>query len=229
MRAVHLVVLVALATPATLGAQVGHDPRHSPYRDVLKGHTISAVVGAFGGSGGSIEVGPHHGASYGARFDVRVSNPVQFAFTAARAELERVIQDPDAAPGERLRGTVPQNVYLFDVAAQFNLTGSKSWHRLMPYVGAGLGVAVGQKTRADTTRFNFGGKITLTPMVGARLFVSQTIRLRAEARAVFWRLSYPSSFGGSAVTSEDIALLPDGRDNEWVITPWVSLGLGVSF
>ena len=50
-RGVRLGVVIAcgLAGAAPVAAQVGHDPRGTPYRDVPKGHTITAIGGYLSG------------------------------------------------------------------------------------------------------------------------------------------------------------------------------------
>ena len=45
-----ILVLCTLACQPVL-AQVGHPPSNSPFRDIRKGHTLTATGGYFGGSG----------------------------------------------------------------------------------------------------------------------------------------------------------------------------------
>ena len=62
---------------ASLAAQVGHRPESSPYHDIPKGHTVTAIFGQFGGGGGQFEIAPHDGQVYGLRYDIRTGSPVQ--------------------------------------------------------------------------------------------------------------------------------------------------------
>jgi hypothetical protein len=209
------VFLAAFASPA--GAQVGYAPGDSPYREIEKGKAISAVVGYFGGSGGSFGVGPHNGMTYGGRFDIKISNTFQLGFSVSQGNLERNVRIPalDTIPTQTF-GPVPQNVLFFDLAAQLNLTGAKSWHRLAPYFAAVVGLAVAEENALDLSRYNFGNKLYLAPTIGTRLIVSQTIHFRFEGRFNFWKLSYPPGFSIN-------------NTGQWVLSPWLSAGLAVAF
>src|SRR5215211_1446108 len=61
----------------SLVAQVGHPPRSSPYRDIRKGHTFTALGGYFSGDGGQFGIGPHDGVVYGVRYDIRTGGTIQ--------------------------------------------------------------------------------------------------------------------------------------------------------
>ena len=211
---------VLLAAAVTAGqAQVGHEPRKSPYREITKGKSLTFLVGYFGGSGGSMGVGPHNGPTVGGRFDFRAGGTIQLGFGFTVADLERFIVRPtlDSIPGLETIGPVPQQVLMFDFTAQVNLTGAKSWKRLAPYFSATIGLALGEDSPLNTGDFVFGNKIYLTPGLGTRVMMSQTFHLRLEARAQFWKLSYPPAF--TFTTSA----------GQWVVSPWLQAGLGVSF
>ncbi len=229
---ISLLLLVPVF-PAMLAAQVGHEPRNSPYRDIERGKSFSAVVGHFGGNGGSVGVAPHNGITYGLRFDVKVSNTFNFGFSLTSGQMERLIIDPDDSVATRVSGPVDQNVIMLDAAAIFNLTGSKSWNRLAPYLGADIGVAVAEKIAADSSGFDFGTKILLAPVFGTRVMLSQRINFRLEGRFNFWKISYPSSFNREPVLDPGTpeapnAVLPD-KQSEWSVSPWFTAGLAFSF
>ena len=61
---------------------------------------------------------------------------------------------------------------------QFNLSGGKSWHRIAPFVGAGVGLAFAKATPADTSQYEFGRKFYLAPSVGFRFFITDRLHLR---------------------------------------------------
>ncbi len=211
---------VLLAAAVTAGqAQVGHEPRKSPYREITKGKSLTFLVGYFGGSGGSMGVGPHNGPTVGGRFDFRVGGTIQLGFGFTVADLERFIVRPtlDSIPGLETVGPVPQQVLMFDFTAQVNLTGAKSWKRLAPYFSGTIGLAIGEDSPLNTGDFVFGNKIYLTPTLGTRVMMSQTFHLRLEARAQFWKLSYPPAFTFTTTAGQ------------WVVSPWLLAGLGVSF
>ncbi len=210
---------VLLAAAVTAGqAQVGYEPRKSPYREITKGKSLTFLVGYFGGSGGSMGVGPHNGPTVGGRFDFRAGGTIQLGFGFSVADLERFIVRPTLdSIGLETIGPVPQQVLMFDFTAQVNLTGAKSWKRLAPYFSATIGLAIGEDSPLNTGDFVFGNKIYLTPTLGTRVMMSQTFHLRLEARAQFWKRSYPPAFTFTP---------PAGQ---WVVSPWLLAGLGVSF
>jgi hypothetical protein len=218
MRRVSMIGVFLATFASTAGGQVGYAPGDSPYREIEKGKAVTAVVGYFGGSGGSFGVGPHNGMTYGGRFDIKISNTIQLGFSISQGNLERNVRIPaiDTIPTQTF-GPVPQNVLLLDIAAQLNLTGAKSWNRLAPYFAAVAGLAIAEETPVDLSRYNFGNKLYLAPTIGTRLIVSQTIQFRFEGRFTFWKLSYPTFF-----TIDNFA-------GQWLLSPWVSAGLSVAF
>jgi hypothetical protein len=221
--------LMATITSVT-HAQVGHPPGKSPYRDIHRGHTITAIGGYIGGSGGRFGIGPHDGAVFGLRYDIRTSSAIQMGLQLARADLDRLIVDPFAALESRVTGPVKQTVTFAELDLQFNVTGGKTWHRLAPFVGAGGGLTFASGTPADTSDFNFGKKIYFAPHAGFRLFVTPRLHLRAEARVTFWKLKYPATFEREPPDHPGTpAVIPDGRVQEWTTASWLQAGLGYSF
>jgi hypothetical protein len=230
--AARVLALLALATPAA--AQVGHPPQSSPYRDIRKGHAFTATFGQFGGSGGEFGIGPHDGQTYGFRYDLRTGSTIQIGLGFQRGDLERLIVDPFVALANRVSGPVKQTVTFTEVNLQFNVTGGKSWHRLAPFLGAGVGLTFPSGTPADTSRFEFGHKLYLAPNAGVRIFITDRLHLRGEARAVFWKLKYPSTFTDEpalepGTADHSNAVITDGRTSEWTSGSWFQVGLGYSF
>jgi hypothetical protein len=230
--AARVLALLALATPAA--AQVGHPPQSSPYRDIRKGHAFTATFGQFGGSGGEFGIGPHDGQTYGFRYDLRTGSTIQIGLGFQRGDLERLIVDPFVALANRVSGPVKQTVTFTEVNLQFNVTGGKSWHRLAPFLGAGVGLTFPSGTPADTSRFEFGHKLYLAPTAGVRIFITDRLHLRGEARAVFWKLKYPSTFTDEpalepGTADHSNAVITDGRTSEWTSGSWFQVGLGYSF
>src|SRR3954464_4973323 len=130
MRVKAILVFAALAVIVRgAAAQVGHSPQSSPYRDIRKGHTFTAIGGYFGGDGGTVGIGPHDGPLYGARYDIRTGGTLQLGFGVTYGDLQRFIVNPYVPEAERRTGPVKQSVTFAEVALQFNITGGKSWHR----------------------------------------------------------------------------------------------------
>ena len=132
-------------------------------------------------------------------------------------------------------GPVQQTVSLLEADLQLNLTGGKSWHRVAPFVGAGVGLTFPSGTPADTSGFELGKRFYFAPGAGFRFFVTNRVHLRAEARAAFWKLKYPASFTreppdepGDPPDNSN-AVITDGRVSEWSTSSWIQVGLGFAF
>lgn len=217
-----------------LAAQVGHPPGDSPFRDIRKGHTLTAAGGYFGGSGARFNIGPHKGALYGGRYDIRTGSTVQIGLGVAHGSVDRFIVNPFVVLANRRSGPVKQSLTLADINLQLNVTGGKSWNRVAPFIAAGVGLAFAGDTPADTSRYDFGRKFYLGTSIGTRFFLSDRLHLRAEAKAVFWKLNYPTTFQAEPVeepgTPDDPnAVIPGNNLSEWTASPWLQLGIGYAF
>jgi hypothetical protein len=233
-----ILIVSVLVSAGSLQAQVGHDPSRSPYRDIVHGKSVTLLVGDVGGDGGKVGVGPQNGQSFGARFDLRLSAPLQFGLTVAKAQLERFVVSADDSVATRKKGPVDQDLTMIEATVQLNLTGKKTWHRLAPFLGASLGWTHSTNLPAsvpDSSGFKFGNKFYLVPGVGVRAFITQSLFLRLEARQIFWKLSYPLSYtqepDAQPSTDPDHpnAVLPDGKRSQWSGARELRAGLGFAF
>jgi hypothetical protein len=218
-------------TARTAPAQVGHAPGDSPYRDIRKGHALTAMFGHISGGGGRFGIAPHDGFSYGIRYDIRTASPVQMGIGFLRADLERLVVNPFVPPAERISGPFTQSILFAEFNLLLNLTGGKSWHRLAPFVGSAVGMTFSSGTVEDSSGFEFGRRIYLAPTVGTRIFLTDRLNLRAEARATFWKITYPASFQREPETGDPGSgpVITDGRVQEWSTTPWLQVGISYSF
>jgi hypothetical protein len=235
IRAGLLALLAVLAGGVTTAAaQVGHPPGRSPYHDISKGHTVTPLVAAFGGSGGKFGIAPHDGTVFGFRYEIRNSQPIALGLQVGRGDLDRLIVDPFVAVANRVSGPVKQTVTFAEVDLQLNVTGGKSWHRLAPFVNAGLGLIFPTSTPADTSGFELGRRVYLAPGAGFRLFLTDRLHLRGEARVAFWKLKYPASFtreppDDPGTPDDPHAVITDGNVSQWSTSSWLQAGLGFSF
>ena len=226
----RMTLALVLLGPGTLLAQVGHPPGRSPYHDIPKGHAVTPFAAIFGGTGGRFGIAPHDGTAFGLRYDIRTGHALQMGLLAGRGELERMIVDPFVAVAERVSGPVDQSVTFVEADLQLNLTGGKTWNRLAPFVAAGVGLTFPEDTPADTSGFELGRKIYFAPHAGARFFITDRLHLRADARVIFWKLSYPASF--TREPPEETGAPPvidDDGVSEWTTSSWLQAGLGFSF
>jgi hypothetical protein len=234
MRFASLLTALTFTAAASLAAQAGHPPDRTPYADLPFGNSVTLLGGYIHGDGGDIGVGPHDGPFVGVRYDLRVSGPVQFGFTAASAQLQRLITDPDDSVATRVSGPVDQSVFMGEGAIQFNLAGAKTWKGFGPFLGGGIGFAIGDETPQDTTGYKFGTKFFFVPFVGTRYFVNQHLHLRAEVRWPFWEISYPATYADEPEEEpgefpDSNALRPNADLDEWTSSITLQFGLGYSF
>jgi len=226
-----LPALLALSIPALAHAQVGYDPARSPYRELRFGQFVGASAGWVSGSGGTLGLSPHGGPVYGIRYELLGASTVSLSLAGSYADLERVIIDPNAPAATRTSGPVKQSALTFEAILQFTLTGGKTWHRLAPFLSGGLGLMLASEVPEDTTGFKLRTRLAMTPGIGTRVFLSQRLFLRLEARANLWQVTYPSSWvtdPPSQAPSEPPVLLGKSR-KQWVATPSLTAGLSYAF
>lgn len=221
-HALAFLLLLGAAHPAA--AQVGHLPDGSPYRDIGKKKSLTALGGHLGGNGGLLGVGPHDGMAYGLRYGLAVSGPLEFGFSVSYADLQGALVTRDTDGKLALGGLVPSPVWMFETTLQFTLTGGKTWHRLAPYFGGGAGYARRFSSTLNPDAFDFGGRFYLTPFAGTRVFVNSRSFVRAELHGAFWKLAYPPSY-----FEDTNGLIPPFTVSDYLSNPWVQVGIGHTF
>ncbi|HQR16806.1 MAG TPA: hypothetical protein PK948_00465 [Gemmatimonadales bacterium] len=215
-------LLLGAATP--LAAQVGHPPGDSPYRDIPKKMTLTALGGYIGGSGGVLGLGPHDGPAYGGRFGIALSGPIEFSVAVQYADLVGARVYRDLAGNLAVSGNIPSPVWLFETDVQYTITGGKTWHRLAPYIGGGIGYAWRSSSTESVDAYDFGGRFYFAPFAGTRVYVNPRSFIRAEIRGAFWRLAYPPPY------YEDITgILQSYAINNYLSNVWYQVGVGYSF
>ena len=220
-------LLLSLLTAGPLAAQVGHDPQSSPYRELSYPTGVSALAGYFGGGGGSLGVGPHDGWMYGGRVQVRGNRALSIGLGVMYGTLQRRVLDPSAPVTERDKGLADQSLLIPEAVITMNLTGGKSWHRLAPYLGFGIGAAFGGDVASDSSGYQFGTKFSFAPFAGMRVVPSPRLALRAEIRGNLWKLSYPISY--RTANSEGDILIADGTVGEWIMSEFFIFGASFYF
>lgn len=235
---IRTLALLLTGTSMAVTAVVAQDSGlaiSTPYTEIRNGRYIEAIGGRIFGDGGPIPVAPQDGNVYGGRVVFRARNTVQLAFGAWTAGTERFIVNADDSVATRVSGPVPQRLTAGEASVQMNLTGGKRWHAFGPFVGIGLGLVRGTSSpAADTSTYSFGTKFFFVPNVGTRIFLGQRAYAKVEARALFWKIKYPGSYTDEPASQPGTvdspnAVNPTGKRGEYVVTPAIFVGLGVSF
>ena len=220
---------------------VGHEPDRSPYRDIVNHESFTLFAGRFAGNAGPAGVGVLPGTAFGGRLAIRLSGPVDFWLTFGEAASSRhvIIADTTVTKTDSAKRGPDTKLPLVlgDLALVLNVTGDKTWHRLAPYVGVGLGFVAPTKSVTDPGGYRVGFNFALVPTVGTRFFLSDALAVRLEIRDYFFRYQYPLAFFDTlnlryAGPPPRPAVLPLGTsDRQWAnhLTLWVGVAYGFTF
>jgi hypothetical protein len=228
--------LLAVSPPRRLAAQVGTPPDRSPYHDILHGNGWTVAFGQVNGNGGPLRLSPNQGQSFGVRYDIRFSGLLQGFAELSYLKTQSQVLAPDDSVVHRYSGPFDAPVWTPQIGLELNLTGAKTWHGLAPFLGVGVGAAVGERVVQDTTSFRFGTKLLVTPAAGVRVFLGQRVHLRLEGQFYYWKMKYPTSWLGEPAAQPSVppepttAPLRSTNDlDDWVATPAIRLGIGFTF
>ncbi len=231
--AIGVAALLTVQPPNRLTAQVGHDPEHSPYRDILLHSGPVFFVGHLGADRGTTGAGTSNALTFGARYEIPAGKALHFQFTGAYLHGDRFILDPraDSSSPARRTGPFKSDLGMVEVGMQLRLSGNKTWRGLAPYVGTGFGLTFDVNSPGDTTGsgYHFGSKLTIAFTTGVRWYPARRVMINGEARAQFWRLKYPLSFHEPRASDGSRVLPLTQPLNDWTLHPWISLGIGWIF
>lgn len=227
IRPTVVVAIMALGIAPALPAQdVGHPPDASPFRDLSFRQELALFGGYYAGSEGKAGVAPGGGPAVGLRYEIRIGGPAHFTARLTHARTERTVLDPDLSESTRNLGKVSWPITMADAGISINLTGQKSWRRLVPYLGGGVGVASDFGKSGDPGGFEFGTPFAFTIGAGVRRDTDGPIQLRVDLADYIYQLDYPSAYTTAPTGSTPI--LPAGSStNQW--THNLMLSIGVSY
>ncbi|MDP3775627.1 MAG: hypothetical protein Q8Q85_15305 [Gemmatimonadales bacterium] len=230
-RAVGVVGLrcavIGLAIAAPVRAQVGHDPASSPFHDLTTTQGLTVSFGRFAGARTAAGVGARPGTYVGLRFDTRLSGPADFWASVARVASSRRVVNPDTVV--TVTGPVDMPLIAADLGLALNLTGAKTWHRLAPYVGLGIGVLSPTKTVTDPGGYQAATNFSFVPTIGTRVFVGRALAIRIDARDYYFRYEWPLSYYGSVDGVFPPVFDPSTPARQWTHNFALSVGLTYTF
>jgi hypothetical protein len=192
-----VIAMTLMLIPGSVGAQVGHLPQDSPFRDVPYRQELTTYSGWYSGAEGSAGVGPQAGPIVGLRYEIRIGGPAFFSVHAGHAFSKRDVIDPLNPPETRQLGTKDVSLLLLDAGITLNLTGQKSWNGLIPFMRFGVGVAANAGSRADPGNFTIGTPFALVLGTGVRWTPGGRWQLRLDVSDHLFRLNYPSAYGST--------------------------------
>jgi len=202
----HVMSALALACIATTaGAQVGHLPERSPYRDVETRHEFTFFGGQYNAGKDPIGVAPRDGPTFGLRYQIHVGGPAFLMARWSHVNSERFAIDPTKTGDARQLGKRKVSINLYDVDLSLNLTGEKSFHHIIPVVNFGAGIAsCGCSVESDP--YTFGTPFAFTFGGGLRYVPGGRFQLTADWNNYLYQLKYPTAYyviptgGAAAVT-----------------------------
>jgi hypothetical protein len=202
----HFIGAFALGLVATsAGAQVGHLPENSPYRDLETSQEITFFGGHYRSGKDPIGIAPRDGPVYGLRYQIHVGGPAYLMARWSHVNTNRFAIDPTKIGAGQQLGKQNVSVNLYDIDLSLNLTGQKSFHNIVPVVNFGAGIAsCGCSVKSDPYTFgtpfafSFGGGLRYVP--GGRL------QLTADWNDYLYQLKYPAAYyvtptGGTAAVT----------------------------
>jgi hypothetical protein len=214
-----------LALPSALGAQVGYSPERSPYRDLNTAMRMSVIAGWYSAADDAAGVLPKSGPLVGVRWLAHVGGPAEIGVRLAMVSTERSVLDPAQEAENRLVETRDVRLGFGDVTLNFNLTGSKSWRNLAPYIQAGIGLVSDFESR-DVGGFRHGTEFAFSYGAGVRFVPARRFELHAELGSYFYNLEYPTTYfvpGPDETSVLPAAAKRDAWRNNW------TLAIGASF
>jgi hypothetical protein len=228
MRDIRLFVVFLAGVPAALGAQVGHEPRRSPYRDLEYRQEITFLGGNFDAAVDPAKVAPRSGPMVGVHYEIRMGGPAYFAARVVGVLSERTVVDPKLDLAERVLQRDKSSPFLLtDIGVSLNLTGFKSWHGLVPFVGTGLGMGTGFEGQ-DVGGYRFGYPFLIIVRPGIKFSTGGQWHGRLEASNYFYRIRYPETYF-IKTGADDPVLEPGSARNYWKRNLGLTLGMTYTF
>jgi hypothetical protein len=213
IRSLLPALALSLAVPAA--AQVGYPPDRSPYEDLSGRQGWSTNVGLLAPGWDPAFVHPRQGLLVMSRYELKLTNALWLNARLGLAPgLERAVKDPLFADSLRDFGTTRDAYALGDIGFGVNLTGNKSWRRVVPQVHGAIGFISTVGEDYDLGAYRFGTKVQISYGVGVRVVTRSSWEMHADITHMFWKYKYPAAYGGSGDAS-DRSIMRDRPLDPW--------------
>ena len=219
---------MALAVVATgAGAQVGHLPQSSPYRDVETSQEFTFFGGHYSAGGDELDVTPHSGPMFGIRYEKHVGGPAFLMARWSHVNSERNVIDPTKIGAAAQLGKRNVSLNLWDANLALNLTGQKSFHHIVPIVNVGIGIASCNCT-IEPDPYKFGTPFAFSFGGGLRYVPGGRFQLRVDWNDYLYQLKYPTQYYTSTTGTGPAA--PSGQARSfWKNNRALTVGASVLF
>ena len=223
-----LMAMMACSTMATpLAAQVGHVPQRSPYTDLEYRQEATFFGGYYNAGEDRVGVAPGSGPMFGVRYDLRLGGPASLTSKFAYVRGERTVIDPRRPADDRVvENGAAWPVYMADVGISLNLTGQRSYRRVVPFVNGAVGVASDLKGGADVGAWKFGTPFAFSLGGGIKWVPAGNLQARIDVFDQLYQIKYPNSYYVTASDGTSVLQTRDGK-SDW--TSNLGLTFGVSY
>lgn len=218
-------LLASVAVPGRAFAQ--HIP--SPYRFLDTRQEATLFAGHLWSEPGVVGLGVDDASIYGGSYTIRLGGPFNIELAASIIPTQRAVRDtilPDTATFVEV---AKANITLgsLEAAVRFDLTGARTFHRVLPYLvtGIGLNARMTSDVGADSTvdaalRYRPGTRFAGQFGAGIEWIPSSRIGLKIDARNHLWRVRAPVGF---------LELSSEAPQKEWLQHYAVTAGLTYRF
>jgi hypothetical protein len=223
VKSLILVTLIVGAT-SSAGAQVGHAPDRSPYKDRDYNRDWTLFGGQFNAERDPLGVAPADGPVAGVRWQMHLTGPAYFNVRVAGGSINRTIIDPTKVLAERTVGTEKVPMVFADAGLELSLTGHKTWRGFAPFVTGGVGVVGDLRGANDVGSYRFGIPFAMTLGTGVSWTPARNWSVRIDYSNYLYRIGYPNTY--YLKTTEDPAPLPVGASRSfWRRNPALLIGV----
>jgi hypothetical protein len=225
----HLLSALALACIApAVGAQVGHLPQTSPYRDVETSHEFTFFGGHYDAGKDPIGVAPRGGPMFGLRYQIHVGGPAFLMARWSHVNSERFAIDPTKVEASRSLGKKNVAVNLYDLDLALNLTGQKSFHHIIPVINLGAGMASCGCT-VESDPYHFGTPFAFTFGGGIKFVPGGRFQLMADWSNYLYQLKYPTAYYVNPAGGGTAAVTGNQSRSFWKNNRALTIGASLAF
>jgi opacity protein-like surface antigen len=223
-----MITLFVVGGAGAARAQVGYPPAKSPFQDVEKAHELTPLFGHLSTRRDPAGGAPQGGPLGGLQYEWRASGPLHLGMSFVYVNSERTTLNPSQPVATRTVGTKSEPLYAADAFLALSLTGARSWHQLMPMVGAGAGLITNGKG-PDVGGFKFGTRFAFPWSAGLRWVPGNGhLQLRADLKDWMYTIAYPQSYYIST-TADTPILPPSTKQSRWTNNFAMTVGVSYTF
>ena|SRR5688572_12631816 len=227
----RIAFLIAGLTLCGASLATGQERITTPYRFFEHTQAAGLFAAQISTDQGQLGLGPESGTAFGGRYHIRLGGPffleaeVMYFSTTRAVRDTAVVDSAFEKIGEAETGLINGLASL-----RFNITGQRTWHRLLPFIvlGAGLTHEIQDDEDADEavpseSRFDFGTTFAGQLGGGIEWVPVDRLAVRIDARSILWQIKAPDGLLAHGLSGR---ALPE---DEWVNNFTISAGVSFHF